>query len=72
MSTLYCWRAASITSGGVKPLKTAQRFSGAGNKWMMQHEPIQVLACLAGDTRLEDVVTVSLMCQFGWEQARGG
>ena len=31
-----------------------------------------MLACVAGDTRLEDVVTLSLMCQFGWERVRGG
>eukprot|EP00973_Karenia_brevis_P074486 10350225-Karenia_brevis.AAC.1 len=38
----------------------------------MQHKPLQVLACVAGDTRLEDIVTISLMSQFGWERVRGG
>ncbi len=52
--------------------RIAQHFSGAGSKWTMQHKPLQVLACVAGDTRLEDVVTISLMCQHGWERVRGG
>ena len=38
----------------------------------MQHKPLQVLACVAGDTRLEDIVTISLMSKFGWERVRGG
>ena len=52
--------------------RIAQHFSGAGSKWTMQHKPLQVLACVAGDTRLEDIVTISLMSQFGWERVRGG
>ena len=54
--------------------RIAQHFSGAGSKWTMQHKPLQVLACVAGDTRLDkkDVVTISLMCQHGWERVRGG
>jgi len=52
--------------------RIAQHFSGAGSKWTIQHKPLQVLACVAGDTRLEDVVTISLMCQHGWERVRGG
>ena len=52
--------------------RIAQHFSGAGSKWTMQHKPLQVLACVPGDTRLEDVVTISLMCQHGWERVRGG
>ena len=50
--------------------RIAQHFSGAGSKWTIQHKPLQVLACVAGDTRLEDVVTISLMCQHG--RVRGG
>ena len=52
--------------------RIAQHFSGAGSKWTMQHKPLQVLACVAGDTRLEDIVTISLMSKFGWERVRGG
>ena len=52
--------------------RIAQHFSGAGSKWTMQNKPLQVLACVAGDTTLEDVVTISLMCQHGWERVRGG
>ena len=52
--------------------RIAQHFSGAGSKWTIQHKPLQVLACVPGDTRLEDVVTISLMCQHGWERVRGG
>ena len=52
--------------------RIAQQFSGAGSKWTIQHKPLQVLACVAGDTRLEDVATISLMCQHRWERVRGG
>ena len=52
--------------------RIAQHFLGDGSKWTMLHNPIQVLACVAGDTRLEDVVTISLMCRHGWERVRGG
>ena len=41
--------------------RIAQHFSGASSKWTMQHKPLQVLACVAGDTRLEAIVTISLM-----------
>ena len=52
--------------------RIAQHFLGDGSKWTMLHSPVQVLACVAGDTRLEDVVTISLMCRHGWERVRGG
>ena len=52
--------------------RIAQHFCGASSTWTMQHKPLQVLACVAGDTRLEDIVTISLMSQFGWERVRGG
>ena len=41
--------------------RIAQHFSGAGSKWATKHAPVQVLACVAGDTRLEDITTISLM-----------
>ena len=50
----------------------AQHFSGAGSKWTALHPPVQVLTCVAGDKKLEDVVTTSLMCRHGWERVRGG
>ena len=34
----------------------AQHFSGAGSKWTALRPPVQVLTCVAGDTKLEDVV----------------
>ena len=52
--------------------RIAQHFSGAGSKWPALHPPVQVLTCVAGDTKLEDVVTISLMCRHGWERVRGG
>ena len=39
--------------------RIAQHFSGASSKWTMQHKPLQVLACVAGDTRLKDIVNRS-------------
>ena len=35
--------------------RIAQHFLGAGSKWTMLHKPVQVLACVAGDTRLEEL-----------------
>ena len=52
--------------------RIAQHFCSASSKWTMQHNPLQVLACVAGDTRLEAIVTISLMSKFGWERVRGG
>ena len=52
--------------------RIAQHFSGTGSRWTTRHPAVQVLTCVAGDTRLEDVVTISLMCQHGWQKVRGG
>ena len=41
--------------------RIAQHFSGAGSEWAALHPPVQVLTCVAGDKKLEDVVTTSLM-----------
>ena len=37
--------------------RIAQHFSGTGSRWTTRHPAVQVLTCVAGDTRLEDVVT---------------
>ena len=52
--------------------RIAQHFSGTGSKWTTRHPPVQVLTCVAGGTKLEDVVTISLMCRHGWQRVRGG
>jgi len=52
--------------------RIAQHFLGGGSKWTMLHKPVRVLACVSGDTTLENVITISLMCQYGWERVRGG
>ena len=37
--------------------RIAQHFSGTGSRWTPRPPAVQVLTCVAGDTRLEDVVT---------------
>ena len=37
--------------------RIAQHFSGTGSRWTTRHPAVQVLTCVAGDARLEDVVT---------------
>ncbi len=52
--------------------RIAQHFTGAGSRWTVLHKPVQVLSCLPGDRVLENVTTVALMCEHGWQRVRGG
>lgn len=52
--------------------RIASHFLGAGAKWTQLHKPIAVHSVKPGTPLLETAVTVSMMCQHGWERVRGG
>ena len=53
-------------------VRIASHFLGAGSKWTQLHKPLCVHSVRPGDTILETVTTVALMCKHGWEKVRGG
>ena len=53
-------------------VRVASHFLGAGSKWTMLHKPIAVHSVRPGDTLLETLTTVALMCRHGYERVRGG
>ena len=52
--------------------RIASHFLGAGAKWTQAHKPLHVHSVRSGDTHLETLTTIALMCQHGWERVRGG
>ncbi len=52
--------------------RICSHFLGAGSKFTQINKPIEVINVKPGDTLLETLTTLSLMCQFGWEKVRGG
>ena len=52
--------------------RIASHFLGGGSKWSILHKPIAVHSVTPGDTTLETVTTIALMCKHGWEKVRGG
>ena len=52
--------------------RVASHFLGAGAKWTQAHKPVSVHSVRPGDTHLETLTTIALMCQHGWERVRGG
>jgi predicted GIY-YIG superfamily endonuclease len=52
--------------------RIASHFLGAGSKWTQLHKPISVHMTRAGDTTLENCITIAMMCKYGWEKVRGG
>ena len=52
--------------------RVASHFLGAGAKWTQLHKPIAVTSVRPGDTLLETLTTVALMCVHGYEKVRGG
>ena len=52
--------------------RIASHFLGAGAKWTQLHKPIAVNSVRPGDTLLETLTTVALMCVHGYEKVRGG
>ena len=52
--------------------RIASHFLGAGSKWSQLHRPVAVHSVRTGCTLLENCVTISMMCRYGWERVRGG
>ena len=54
------------------PTRIASHLPGRGAKWTQLHRPVGVGEVRAGDRHLETLITISLMCRYGWEKVRGG
>jgi len=52
--------------------RIASHFLGSGAKWTILHKPIRIEEVRPGDRHLETLITISLMCRYGWEKVRGG
>lgn len=52
--------------------RIASHFLGAGAKWTQLHKPLAVYSVKPGDTLLETLTTIGMMCTHGWEKVRGG
>jgi len=52
--------------------RIASHFLGAGAKWTQQFKPLAVHSVRPGDTLLETLTTIAMMCEKGWEKVRGG
>ena len=52
--------------------RIAAHFLGNGAMWTRLHRPVRVLAVTPGDTQLENLTCIALMCQHGHERVRGG
>ena len=52
--------------------RIACHFLGRGARWTQIHPPIAVESIQPGNTKLEDVITIALMVQYGFQSVRGG
>ena len=52
--------------------RIASHWLGAGSKWTQLHKPISIISLREGDTHLETLSTIALMCEKGFEKVRGG
>ena len=52
--------------------RIACHFLGRGARWTQLHPPIAVESLQPGTTKLEDVITISLMVKYGFQRVRGG
>jgi hypothetical protein len=52
--------------------RIASHFLGRGARWTQLHPPLAVESLQPGDEKLEDVVTIALMAQRGFQLVRGG
>ncbi len=52
--------------------RIACHFLGRGARWTQLHPPIAVESLQPGNTKLEDVITIALMVQYGFQSVRGG
>ena len=53
-------------------VRIASHFLGAGSLWTQKHKPVSIISVQPGDTLLETLVTVAMMCRHGYETVRGG
>jgi len=54
------------------PTRIASHFLGSGAKWTQLHKPLRIEEVRPGDKHLETLITIALMCRYGWEKVRGG
>ena len=52
--------------------RIAAHFLGCGALWTQKYKPRRVMEVRPGDEHLENLVTVAMMCQHGWQNVRGG
>ena len=52
--------------------RIACHFLGRGARWTQIHPPVAVESLQPGNTKLEDVITIALMVQYGFQNVRGG
>ena len=53
-------------------VRICSHFLGAGSKWTILHKPKEIISICPGDTLLETLKTLALMCKYGFEKVRGG
>ena len=52
--------------------RVCAHFLNNGAKWTQLHRPLNIHSVRVGDQLLENLVTLQLMCQHGWQKVRGG
>ena len=52
--------------------RIASHFLAAGSLWTQKHKPMSIMSVQPGDTLLETLVTIAMMCRHGYEKVRGG
>jgi len=52
--------------------RIATHFMGKGSQWTRLHPPIGIESIQPGDEAIEQLTTIALMAQRGWEKVRGG
>ena len=53
-------------------VRIASHFLGRGCVFTKSHKPVRVAGIVKGCKKLENLTTVALMAQKGWERVRGG
>ena len=52
--------------------RIASHFLGSGAKWTQLHKPLRIEEVRPGDKQLETLMTIALMCRYGWAKVSGG
>ena len=53
-------------------VRICSHFLGAGALFTQKHKPIDIIDVKPGDTLLETLTTLKLMCKYGYNSVRGG